>query len=190
MKLDHSAFLLVALVGAACKPAAEGGAAGAEAPPAGGATSGGAAVAAVTPRYNELAGWLVATAEQVPESLYAWKPNPAVRSMGQLIGHVANAHYLFCSGALAEAQPQLPDYEKVASKDSLVAAMKASVAYCDKAYQISDADAMQPVTFFGESISRLGVLVWNATHDGEHYGNLVVYMRSNGIVPPSSQGGN
>ena len=39
-------------------------------------------------------------------------------------------------------------------------------------------------------MTRLAVLVWNATHDGEHYGNLVVYMRANGIVPPSSQGGN
>ncbi len=188
MKFTRSALLLVALA-AACKPAGENTAGTAMAPAAGAAT-GGPVVAAVTPRFNELAGWLVATAEQVPESLYAFKPNPAVRSLGQLVGHVANAHYLFCSGALAEPQPQLPDYEKVAGKDSLVAALKASVAYCDKAYQISDADAMQPVTFFGDSMSRLAVLVWNATHDGEHYGNLVVYMRANNIVPPSSQGGN
>lgn len=187
MKLHRTVLFLLALAGAACKPTGETPAAAAT--PGAGAP-GGPAVAAVTPRYQELAGWLVATAEQVPESLYAWKPNPAVRSLGQLVGHVANAHYLFCSGALAEPQPQQPDYEKVASKDSLVAAIKASVAYCDRAYQISDADAMQRVTFFGDSISRLGVLVWNATHDGEHYGNLVVYLRSNGIVPPSSQGGN
>ena len=45
-----------------------------------------------------------------------------------------------------------------------------------------------PARFAGP-VSRLGVLVWNATHDGEHYGNLVVYMRANNIVPPSSQGG-
>jgi uncharacterized damage-inducible protein DinB len=154
------------------------------------AQQGGPVVGAVTPRYKELSGWLVKTAEQVPESLYGFKPNPAVRSLGQLVGHVANAHYLFCSAALGEPMPKNPDYEKVTDKAALVTAMKASVAYCDRAYQTSDADAMKETKLFGATLSRLGVLVWNATHDGEHYGNLVVYMRSNGITPPSSQGGN
>ncbi|HQR18400.1 MAG TPA: DinB family protein [Gemmatimonadales bacterium] len=154
------------------------------------AQQGGPVVGAVTPRFAELSGYLIKTAEQVPETLYAYKPNPAVRSLGQLIGHVANAHYLFCSTAMGEPMPKNPDYEKVTDKATLVAAMKASVAYCDRAYKISDADAMQQTKLFGSTVSRLGVLVWNATHDGEHYGNLVVYMRINGITPPSSQGGN
>ena len=72
---------------------------------------------------------------------------------------------------------------------TLVEAMKASVAYCNTAYQMSDADAMKETQFFGSTMTRLAVLVWNVTHDGEHYGNLVVYMRANGMVPPSSQGG-
>ena len=49
---------------------------------------------------------------------------------------------------------------------------------------------MKETKLFGATLSRLGVLVWNATHDGEHYGNLVVYMRINGITPPSSQKSN
>ena len=154
------------------------------------AQQGGPVVASVTPRFAELGGWLSKTAEQVPESLYAFKPNPAVRSLGQIIGHMANAHYLFCATALGEPAPQHPDFEKVTDKASLVAAMKASVTYCARAYQISDTDAMKPAKLFGSSTTRLGILVWNATHEGEHYGNLVVYMRINGIVPPSSQQGN
>jgi hypothetical protein len=42
---------------------------------------------------------------------------------------------------------------------------------------------------FGMKTTRLGALVLNATHNGEHYGNLVTYLRINGMVPPSSQGG-
>jgi len=171
-------LMLVALVAPACRPAPEAA-----------APTGNAAVAAVTPRFTDLAGWIVQTAEQVPDSLFSYKPNPAVRSLGQLLGHVANAHYLFCSAALGEAAPEMPDYEKVTDKTALVAALKASVTYCDRAYAMTDADASQPTTLFNNSLSRLGVLVWNATHDGEHYGNLVVYMRANNIVPPSSQGG-
>ena len=169
------ALIAAALLGAAAPAAAQ---------------QGGPVVAAVTPRFAELSGYLVKTAEQVPENLFAYKPNPAVRSLGEIIGHVANAHFMFCSAALGEPMPKNPDYEKVTDKATLVAAMKASVAYCDRAYKISDADAMQQVKFFGSMNSKLAVLVWNATHDGEHYGNLVVYMRINGITPPSSQGGN
>jgi uncharacterized damage-inducible protein DinB len=152
---------------------------------------GGPVVGSVAPRYAELSGWLVKTAEQVPESLYSFRPTPAVRSIAQLVGHVANAQFMFCSAAMGQKSPQTQDYEKLTDKAALVAAIKASAAYCDKAYQMSDADAMLPTKLFGSmTLTRLGALIFNATHDGEHYGNLVVYMRLNGIVPPSSQQGN
>lgn len=172
-------LLATAAVAPGCAPA----------PSDAGTGTGNAAVAAVTPRFNDLAGWLVATVEQVPDSLLGYKPNPAVRSTAEILGHVANAHYLFCAGALGQPEPEHPDYEKVTDRAVLLEGMKASVAYCDGAYQLSDAEAMKETQFFGSTISRLGVLVWNATHDGEHYGNLVVYMRANGMVPPSSQEG-
>ena len=170
-------FLLPVLIFAAAAPAL--------------AQGGGPVVGSVTPRYAELSGWLVKTAEQVPESLYSFKPTPAVRSIAQLVGHVANAQFMFCSAAMGEKSPQTQDYEKLTDKAALVAAIKASAAYCDKAYQMSDADAMLPTKLFGSmTLTRLGALIFNATHDGEHYGNLVVYMRLNGITPPSSQQGN
>jgi uncharacterized damage-inducible protein DinB len=178
MKLSLLPSLLLAAAVPAC------------APPATPASTDGAVVASVTPRFNDLAGWLVSTVEQVPDSLYGYKPNPEVRSMSEILGHVANAHYLFCSAALGEEQPEHPDYEKATDKNTLLTGMSESVAYCERAYQISDGDALQTTQFFGSTMTRLAVLVWNATHDGEHYGNLVVYMRANGIVPPSSQGGN
>jgi uncharacterized damage-inducible protein DinB len=158
-------------------------------PPAPAPTGDGAIVASVTPRFKDLGGWLVQTVEQVPDSLYGYKPNPAVRSMSELMGHVANAHYAFCSGALGVSEPEHADFEKATDKATLLDGMKASVTYCETAYQMSDADAMKTTQFFGSTMTRLAVLVWNATHDGEHYGNLVVYMRANGMVPPSSQGG-
>jgi uncharacterized damage-inducible protein DinB len=167
-----SAFLLAAAL-PACAPTADSG--------------NGVVVAAVTPRFKELSSWLVQTTEQVPDSLYGYKPNPAVRTMAEIMGHVANSHYLFCSAALGESEPAHPDYTTVTTKDSLVAGMRESVAYCERAYQLSDAEALEATQFFGETRTRLEVLIWNATHDGEHYGNLVVYMRANGMVPPSSQ---
>ena len=138
---------------------------------------------------NQVAGWLVRAAEQMPEDKYSFKPVPEVRSFGQLIGHVANAHYMFCSGASGMESPNTKNFEEVTAKAELVQAMKDAAAFCEKAYQMDDTKAMEDVTFFRQEGTRLWVLTFNTTHNFEHYGNVVTYMRLNGMVPPSSQGG-
>ena len=147
-------------------------------------------VKSITPIYTAIRGFLIKSAEQMPESDYGFKPTPDVRSFGELIGHVANASYLFCSGAMGEKSPAKADYEKtVTSKAGLVEGLKAGLAYCDKAYEMSDMKSVEKVTFFGTENTRLWVLNFNVAHDAEHYGNIVTYMRLKGMVPPSSQGG-
>jgi uncharacterized damage-inducible protein DinB len=143
----------------------------------------------IKPLYEQFRGWIVASAEQMPEENYGFQPTPEVRTFGQLIGHVANAGYLFCSGAMGEERPSMPNAEEMTSKAKLVEAIKASFAYCDKAYAMSEAKAMEQTTFFGRDGSRLWVLNFNATHNAEHYGNLVTYMRMKEMVPTSSQRG-
>jgi hypothetical protein len=69
-----------------------------------------------------------------------------------------------------------------------VAALKATTDYCQKAYAMSDADAMKrPVKLFGMEQTGLWAVIENTAHDSEHYGNIVTYMRMLGMVPPSSQ---
>jgi uncharacterized damage-inducible protein DinB len=102
---------------------------------------------------------------------------------------VANENYLFCAGAKSEENPNKADFEKTTSKAAMVQAIKESFAYCDPAYQMEEMKAMEEVTFFRQTGSRLWVLTYNLTHDSEHYGNVVTYLRMKGIVPPSSQGG-
>jgi uncharacterized damage-inducible protein DinB len=157
--------------------------------PAGAAAQAGPAAGSVKPLYDQVSSWIVQAAEQVPEEMYSFKPTPDVRSFGQLFGHVANAHYSFCSTALGEKSPATQDAEKLTTKAEIVAALKASVAYCGKAYEMSDAKAMEPAALFGMKGTRLWVLAFNATHDNEHYGNLVTYLRLKGMTPPSSQRG-
>jgi hypothetical protein len=60
---------------------------------------------------------------------------------------------------------------------------------CDAAYAMDDAKAVEEVQFGRATRTRLWVLISNLTHNWEHYGNLVVYFRANGMVPPSSQSG-
>jgi uncharacterized damage-inducible protein DinB len=124
----------------------------------------------------------------MPEENYSFKPTPEVRSFGQLIGHVADAQYAFCSTVLGEKNPA-PGVEKSkTSKADLVQALKDAVAYCDKAYDgMTDAQAVQIVKFFGQDRAKVTVLSFNTIHSMEHYGNMVTYLRLKGLVPPSSE---
>ena len=138
--------------------------------------------------YAHVKDVLLRSAEKMPEENYSFKPIDTVRSYGQIIGHVADAQYTFCSIALGEKNPALKIEQTKTSKADLIAALKDAFAYCDKAYDgMTDASGTQMVKFRGNDAPKLGVLTVNNMHDFEHYGNLVTYMRLKGIVPPSSE---
>jgi hypothetical protein len=128
--------------------------------------------------------YIVSAAEQMPESRYGYRPTPEVRSFGEVILHVASAHYLLCGIVLGDKEKELG---KLTAKTELVAALKSSIQYCEGAYSISDADAMKPASVFDLPRTRLHALMTNAWHDNEHYGNIATYFRLQGMVPPSSQ---
>jgi uncharacterized damage-inducible protein DinB len=138
--------------------------------------------------YAHVKDILLRSAEKVPEEDYKFKPTPEVRSFGQIIGHLADAQYLFCSKALGEKNPAPKIEETKTSKADLIAALKEAFAYCDKAYDgMTDASGAETVQLFGSDMPKLGVLTVNNMHGMEHYGNLVTYMRLKNIVPPSSE---
>jgi uncharacterized damage-inducible protein DinB len=114
-----------------------------------------------------------------------------VRSFGELIGHVANANFYFCSQASAARSPSATDYEKVSDKAALVKALRDSLAYCDGVYEATtDANFSQPVSIAGRGQGtptlRGAILGFNTAHNNEHYGNIIVYLRLKGRVPPST----
>ena len=138
--------------------------------------------------YARLKTILISSAEKMPEENYNFKPTEAIRSYGQLVGHVADAQYIFCSVALGEKNPGLKIEQTKTTKADLVAALKEAVAYCDKAYDsMTDASGSQMVKLFDMDLPKLGALSINNMHDMEHYGNMVTYMRLKNIVPPTSE---
>lgn len=146
------------------------------------------AVAAAGNAWNSAANYLQKAAEQFPDSEYDFKPTPEVRSFGEIIGHVAGSQDMFCAAALGEPQPAEDAVEKSArTKADLVEALKKSTEHCMRAYAQTDIQTQGKVKMFGQEMSKLDVLLMNATHDNEHYGNIVTYMRLKGMVPPSSQ---
>ena len=133
--------------------------------------------------------YVLKAADQVGEDLYAFKPTPDVRSLGQLFGHIADANFMIC-GMASGQKPAMSGIEKSkTTKADLRAALEASFKFCDDAYgTVTDANANETVKFFLPGThTRLGVLAFNNAHVFEHYGNVVTYMRMKGMVPPSSR---
>jgi glyceraldehyde-3-phosphate dehydrogenase/erythrose-4-phosphate dehydrogenase len=120
----------------------------------------------------------------MPEARYSYRPTPDVRTFGEVVLHVASAHQLLCGIVFGEKEK---DLGKPTAKADIVAALKGSIQYCERAYTISDLQAMTPATVFDQPRTQLYALMTNAWHDNEHYGNIVTYMRLQGMVPPSSQ---
>jgi hypothetical protein len=132
-----------------------------------------------------------ASADVMPEAKYGFKPVDSVRSYGAILAHVAGATFEFCAAAKGEAPPHKEaEFEASAkTKADIVKALDASIAYCDSVYAtLDDAKAAQvvPGAFGGPAAARAASLIGNTNHFNEHYGNLVTYMRINGLVPPSS----
>ena len=110
--------------------------------------------------------------------------------MGALFGHIADANISICGTASGMTSPAVGG-EKLTTKAAIQKALADSFAACDHAFSMINAGNMnESVTLFGSmKHSRIGAMAFNTGHDFEHYGNIVTYMRINGMVPPSSGGG-
>jgi len=138
--------------------------------------------------YSFISGSVVSAAQKMPEEDYSFKPTPEVRTFGQLVGHVADANYMFCSLASGEPNPAKNVEKTKTSKADLVAAVKDAVAYCNKAFDgMTDAKGSELGKFRGFDMAKLTLFSLNTAHTDEHYGNMVTYMRLKGLVPPTSE---
>lgn len=146
------------------------------------------ATAAARMLWESQRNYVTQAAADVPENLYAYRPTQDVRTFGELIGHVAGSQNMFCAMVLGDKPPAEDAIEKTAkTKAALVDALKKSNDYCARAYATTDRANAAMVDLFGQQRSKLFTLLMNASHDAEHYGNIVTYMRLNKLVPPSSR---
>ena len=136
-------------------------------------------------------GRLVSLAEAVPEDKYSWRPGEGVRSVGEVYLHAGGANYFlisFLGGKMPEGMSQ--DYEKsVTKKSDIIKMLKDSFEFARNFISnMKEEDLDKEVELpFGKFTQR-GVLFIVLTHGHEHLGQSIAYARTNGIVPPWSQG--
>jgi len=121
-------------------------------------------------------------ADAMPESKYSYRPTKDVRSFAEILTHLADISYTLCSNVKGEANPATPAAKR--SKTELKAYLKGSFDYCDGVYSgFTDAHLNDPADFFGVKTNKMFILTQVGNHDALHYGNLVTYLRINGLVP-------
>ena len=141
-------------------------------------------------------GEFIGAADAMPEDKYSFAPTAGefkgVRTFAQQVKHVAAVNYIFGSTILNEKPPidvggeNGPD--SVKSKAEIMKFLKDSFAYLHKAVaSINDKNALDEVSLFGMKPTRLGVGAFSTAHPFDHYGQMVEYLRMNGIVPPASR---
>jgi uncharacterized damage-inducible protein DinB len=138
-------------------------------------------------QYNQIKGLLLRAAEKMPDDAYSFQPVPEERNFGGWVAHVADSQARTCS-TIAGAPKQIGAGQKTTKAD-LVAALKESIEICDPVYEaLTDASVNEGVSMGrGGPRPKGAVLFADVAHDSECYGNMVVYMRLKGVVPPSSE---
>jgi uncharacterized damage-inducible protein DinB len=143
--------------------------------------------------WNRIAKRLIDMAEDFPEEKYDYKPTPEVRSFADQLLHVAAANFAFIRAARGEAGGSEHHHlsrDTYKTKADVVAVLKKS--YAEGAAlieQAGDAGMSRPLKhpFANRMVSQYGFWMFPIITGGEHYGNLVVYYRLNGLVPPVSR---
>ncbi len=131
---------------------------------------------------------MTAAAEAMPAEKYGFKPSPEMNSYGHLMMHIAQTNNTFCAKISGQAAPDVKIAE-TDPKDKLVAAIKDSFAFCTTALEKVDDSKLgeQFVLFGNRPISRGGALVALGGSWTDHYATQAIYLRLNGILPPTAQ---
>ena len=134
---------------------------------------------------------LVRLAEAIPADKYTWRPAAGVRSVSEVLLHVAGSNFNMprVLGVAPRDGMVTGDYDKsTADKAQVVAALKESFTFMRRGVEkLRDAYAEKTIAWFDGKNTYRGVLYFMARHTGEHTGQLIAYARMIGIVPPWSE---
>jgi hypothetical protein len=138
-------------------------------------------------RYAAVKLNLIETAEVMPEANYSFKLTDAQRPFSGWIEHTAGMNYANCSAIQGKPAPAAAKHSAPQSKAELVKELKDSFDFCDAALKgMTDDKALAEVTIGEKKVYPVGTMIGMIGGLNEHYGNLVGYLRKNGITPPST----
>jgi uncharacterized damage-inducible protein DinB len=131
----------------------------------------------------------VAAFEEMPADKFDYKPTAEQMTFGHLAAHIAEANNYFCANVGEVAQPKTEELKGTEGKEKLVAAMKASFEFCHIALEkANDASMTQDIKWFdGKQRPRAWAFLGLASSWADHYGAAAMYLRLNGLLPPTAK---
>jgi len=130
----------------------------------------------------------VAAVEAMPADKFSYKPSADQVTFGHLAAHIVESNNLFCSKAAAVPEPKVEEAKESDGKDKLVAAVKASFDFCSDALsKMDDSKLGESTDFFGQQATRARIALILASSWADHYAEAAMYLRLNGITPPSAK---
>jgi uncharacterized damage-inducible protein DinB len=132
---------------------------------------------------------IVAAAEEMPADKFAYKPTPTQMSFAALVEHTAGTNNFLCAQISGTSSPPEEKLSETDPKEKLVSALKASFDYCTMALaKVDDSKLGEQVQFFGgRQVSRATDMIVLASAAADHYGTAAMYLRLNGLVPPTAK---
>ena len=132
---------------------------------------------------------LVAAAEAMPAGKYGFKPTPAQMSFGTVIVHLSKGNDYLCSKIGGIDAPKRSAIAEGDAKDKLVARLRESFQFCETALaKVDDSALSSKVPFFGEREVTRAEAMFAATEDwADHYSQMAIYLRLNGVLPPTAK---
>jgi uncharacterized damage-inducible protein DinB len=142
--------------------------------------------------FSSQAEEVVSAAEAMPADKYNFVPTTGefkgVRTFAQQVTHVAEAQYFFFKGFGIKPGIDPEAITKLTSKDDIVKALKDSYAFAQQAVAtITPENAFEKIAAVDGTDTRASIAAFALAHTNDHYGQMVVYLRMNGIVPPASR---
>ena len=134
---------------------------------------------------------LLQAAKDIPEAKYSYKPTPAQMSVGDIVTHLSGGNDYLCSKISGAAAPKRAERAKGAAKEALVGRLKETFQFCESALaKVNDSNLAAKVPFFGDREVTRAHAMFAAVEDwGDHYSQLAVYLRLNGLLPPTAKRG-
>ena len=140
-------------------------------------------------RFDEASDKVVRLAEAIPAEQYGWRPRPGVRSISEVIVHIAMGNYYTTQDAGVQVPGDLPDdpERSVTSKAVAISFLRrANTHLRDALRSLDDAGLTRATTMFEQQTSYGNVYLFGISHIHEHLGQLIAYSRMVGVVPPWS----
>jgi uncharacterized damage-inducible protein DinB len=132
---------------------------------------------------------LIAAAEEFPADKFGFKPTPAQMSFGEIVVHLTQGNDYLCGSIGGVKAPTRTKIAATDPKETLLARLRETFAFCDQALaSVSDANLAEQLPFFGgRKMSRAAVMTVTTGDWADHYSQSAIYLRLNGLLPPTAK---